>query len=96
MLPIWLRKTGVIRKLGFTLGAGITVTMVILSWLGPGFLVRLENTSLDFRFKLRGKRNVGSSIVLVAVDEKSLQELGRWPWSRERQARLLQTIAADG
>ncbi len=33
------------------------------------------------------------SIVLVVVDEPSLAELGRWPWSRTLHARLLDRIA---
>ncbi len=74
----WLGKTATIHRLGFGLGMGITVIMLTLAWLGPTPLVRLENTFLDFRFKLRGDRPVGHEVVLVVVDEKSLKELGRW------------------
>ncbi len=31
-----------------------------------------------------------------AVDERSLKEVGRWPWARDKQAQLVKTIAADG
>jgi len=92
----WLGKTATIHRLGFGLGMGITVIMLTLAWLGPTPLVRLENTFLDFRFKLRGDRPVGHEVVLVVVDEKSLKELGRWPWSRDKQAQLVEGIAADG
>jgi signal transduction histidine kinase/CHASE2 domain-containing sensor protein len=33
--------------------------------------------------------------VLIAVDEASLQTLGRWPWSRKVHAQLLNTLAAS-
>jgi signal transduction histidine kinase len=33
--------------------------------------------------------------VLIAVDEASLQTLGRWPWSRQVHAQLLNTLAAS-
>ena len=74
---------------------GITVMMLTLTWLGLTPLVRLENTFLDFRFKLRGERPSGQEIVLVVIDEKSLKELGRWPWSRDKQAQLVTAIGAD-
>lgn len=35
-------------------------------------------------------------IVIVAIDEKSLEALGRWPWSRERHARLVERLTQAG
>lgn len=96
MARVWLGKTHVIRRLGFVLAAVVTGLMLALFWIGPGFLVRLENASLDFRFKLRGARQAGDEVVLVVVDEKSLKEVGRWPWSRDKQASLVNAIAAGG
>ena len=34
------------------------------------------------------------SIVVVAIDDRSLGEVGPWPWTRERQAELLDAISA--
>lgn len=96
MAQVWLGKPCVIRRLGFALAAAVTGLILSLFWIGPGFLVRLENASLDFRFKLRGTHPAGDEVVLVVVDEKSLKEIGRWPWSRDKQARLVDAIAADG
>ena len=92
----WLGKPQIIEKLGLGLASWITGTIVLLSWLGVSPLVRLEGGSLDVRFKLRGERPAGHEVVLVAIDEKSLQEVGQWPWSRDKQARLVTAIAADG
>jgi adenylate cyclase len=92
----WLGKPQIIEKLGLGLASGITGTIVLLSWLGVSPLVRLEGGSLDVRFKLRGERPAGQEVILVAIDEKSLQEVGHWPWSRDKQARLVTAIAADG
>jgi len=96
MARTWLGKTQLIQKLSFGLVVGITAIMMVLSWVGPAFLLHLEDTFLDFRFKLRGTRQTGDEIILVAIDEKSLQEVGRWPWSRDKQARLLDAISSDG
>ena len=96
MAQPWLGKTAIIHRLGFGLGMAITVAMLVLAWLSPSPLVRLENTFLDIRFKLRGERPAGQEVVLVVIDEKSLKELGRWPWSRDKQAQLVTEIGADG
>ena len=56
----------------------------------------LDLRALDYRLLQRGREPVGSEVVIVAVDDPSLKEVGRWPWSRAVQARLLQRIAADG
>jgi adenylate cyclase len=46
------------------------------------FLVNIELKTLDVRFELRGERNPGPAVVIVAVDSKSLDVLGRWPFPR--------------
>ncbi|MCU7796572.1 MAG: CHASE2 domain-containing protein [Candidatus Thiodiazotropha sp. (ex Myrtea spinifera)] len=35
-------------------------------------------------------------IVIVAIDEKSLEALGRWPWSRKVHARLVEKLSLAG
>ncbi len=32
-------------------------------------------------------------ILIIGVDEKSLNELGRWPWPRRRHAQLINTLS---
>ncbi|MBN2498861.1 MAG: adenylate/guanylate cyclase domain-containing protein [Deltaproteobacteria bacterium] len=38
----------------------------------------LELASLDARFRLRGPRKVDDSVVMVLVDDKGLESIGRW------------------
>ena len=95
MARVWLGKTRDIHRLGFVLAAGITVVMLLLSAFAPGLIERLESPALYLRYKLRGERDPGNEIVIVTVDEKSLKEVGRWPWSRSIQAQLVEAIAAD-
>src|SRR5262245_53022793 len=42
------------------------------------------------------ERPVSGDIVLVGIDEKSLREVGRWPWPRKRYADLIESIDAAG
>jgi len=41
-------------------------------------------------------RQVPDDVVIVSIDEQSLAELGRWPWSRSHHARLIQQLKNDG
>jgi len=80
--------------LGIGLGVAVTIGLAFLTWLAPNVVVRLDNTALDFQFRLRGERSPGQDVVLVLVDEKSLKEIGRWPWPRDKQALLVDRIHA--
>ena len=40
------------------------------------------------------ERQVSGDIVLVGIDEKSLRDVGRWPWPRSRYAELIEAIDA--
>ena len=46
------------------------------------FLENLELKTLDIRFQLRGKRQPGPAVVILAVDQRSQDLLGRWPFPR--------------
>src|SRR5690349_2476886 len=79
-------------RLGFGLGMAVTAGLACLSWLVPTAIVRLDNAALDLQFRLRGERSPGQEVVLVLVDEKSLKDIGRWPWARDKQALLIDQI----
>ena len=40
------------------------------------------------------QRDASGDIVLVAIDDKALREVGRWPWPRSRYADLVNAIGA--
>jgi len=56
----------------------------------------MELKSLDLKFQTRGILQPGKETVIAAIDEKSLDELGRWPWSRNIQARLVNKLTEYG
>ena len=49
----------------------------------------LDQKTLDIRFKLRGEEPIQHKIAVLAIDDKSLNEIGRWPWSRFTMANLI-------
>ncbi|MFA7465258.1 MAG: adenylate/guanylate cyclase domain-containing protein [Syntrophales bacterium] len=64
----------------------------VLYFLNFSFLQFLELKALDLRMRSRGERPQGEHVVIAAIDEKSLGELGRWPWSRTTVAHLVDAL----
>jgi adenylate cyclase len=52
--------------------------------------------SIDFRLKMRGPRSVNKNLALLAVDERAVQTIGRWPWPRDVLAKLIQRALDNG
>jgi adenylate cyclase len=52
--------------------------------------------SIDFRLKMRGPRPVDKNLALLAVDERAVQTIGRWPWPRDVLAKLIQRALDNG
>jgi adenylate cyclase len=61
----------------------------MLDW---GVLRTLEYFAYDARLRLTLPRTVDPRIVIVDVDEKSLAAEGRWPWPRDRMAKLVDLL----
>jgi len=55
-------------------------------------LKRLEAWSYDTRLLLTMPHTVDPRVVIVNIDEASLKQLGRWPWSRDKLAALVDTL----
>ena len=56
------------------------------------FVTQLDNLIYDARLELTMPRGREPRIVIVDIDEKSLAELGRWPWRRDLMAELLDKL----
>ncbi|MGH7916437.1 MAG: CHASE2 domain-containing protein, partial [Candidatus Binataceae bacterium] len=62
----------------------------------PAFLEFLTLRASDLRiYYLRGTARPTGEVVIAAVDDKSIAELGRWPWPRGVEARLVSALRAD-
>ena len=57
-----------------------------------GFITQLDNIVYDARLKLTMPRGVDNRIVILDIDERSLGEIGRWPWSRNIMAELIDKL----
>ena len=53
---------------------------------------QLESLLYDSRVKFTMPGGVDRRIVIVVIDEKSLSEIGRWPWSRDQVATMVDQL----
>jgi adenylate cyclase len=60
------------------------------------FLQRLEFDSLDTRFRYRPPSKPDPRIMIVDIDQRSQEVLGKWPFSRSNFAKMLDVLREDG
>jgi adenylate cyclase len=81
---------------------GVLVTFAVLvAYLveidRPGTMFdTVERKTYDMRLLAEGKQLPGNDVVVAAIDEKSLSEIGRWPWTRATLATLVQKLDSLG
>jgi len=59
-------------------------------------LSALEGRVSDLQMRARGVRPPHSDVVVAAIDERSVQRHGRWPWRRELVAEAISRLSAAG
>jgi adenylate cyclase len=83
----------VIRFVPYLLGMFI----MVLYYVQPAFLEGFERNTYDLRFRaMRGPLEPDNRIAIVAIDKKSIDELGRFPWSRKHFTALVERASAAG
>lgn len=77
------------------LRVALLLAMIALLVTGSGLLVRVDHLVFDTGQRLNWRRTA-PDVLIVAIDQDSLERLGRWPWPRERHARVLDIVCAAG
>jgi adenylate cyclase len=100
----WLGRFSA-RQVDLALALLVTLTgLTLFAFAGIGgstragflFLQNVEQRSLDMRFAARGERPHDERIVIVGIDEKTLQNVGAFPLPRTSYASLVKTLTAGG
>ncbi len=97
----WQHRASFFISLGITLAA---LGIYFFTFLGDrstplfDFLKRFEYSTLDTRFRYRPPRHSlpDSRIVIVSIDQRSQEVLGKWPFSRKYFGEMLDALHEDG
>jgi serine/threonine-protein kinase len=75
----------------------IALAFMGLAYYSPSFLEQVERASYDVVARLTlPDTPVDQRIVLVEIDQKSLDKLGSWPWPRDLIARMVHLVKGSG
>ncbi len=79
---------------------GLLTTVGVLGHVTGEYTIpyvnQIENLLYDTRVRLSAPGGVDDRIVIVAIDEDSLERLGHWPFTREKFAVLMNNLFAYG
>lgn len=77
--------------------SNIVVILLCLLLLVTNALQVLDYAIYDYNIVQSKEKHPHGDILVVAIDEKSLQEMGEpWPWHRQRYAELIETMNQPG
>ena len=74
---------------------GLLVTLAMVLAGGTQLIQGLERSAYDLAVRA-AERPPLERVAVIAVDEQSIANLGRWPWSRDVHARMTDLLAGAG
>ncbi len=67
---------------------GLIISILVLIFSQTAFLQSLERSGYDWGVGL-ASATASPKIAVIAIDDESISNLGRWPWSRDQHADLI-------
>lgn len=76
---------------------GLVISLVFLVlWLGGNAVLgSLERDAYDLGVRM-SSADPGDKIAVIAIDDRSVQNIGRWPWGRQIHAQMIDKLVAGG
>jgi adenylate cyclase len=85
-----------VKKHALLIALGLSLVLFFLGdaakFYRLGFVQFVDAKLYDYRLLFTMPRTPDERIVILDIDEKSLKEEGRWPWSRDRLAVLMDEL----
>ena len=92
-MQLWRKHPGLLRAAALLLSAA--AALLPAQW-APESFSGLEEMAGDAVWRLGASSRAERRVVLVDIDEKSLQAVGTWPWPRSTLAELSTRLAGAG
>jgi CHASE2 domain-containing sensor protein len=86
-----------LKKFSFNdyVSTALILQLLVVLFYATGLLSRVDNLIYDIGQKTYQEK-APSDVIIVAIDENSLSQLGRWPWSRKTHADLVNRLKQEG
>jgi len=82
------------NRLDYSIYAGIIFISVLIYLVNPSCLNHANMTYIqeDRVFVQRPPDKQSTDVVVVAIDDSSIANIGKWPWNREKLSQLIWTV----
>ena len=84
-----MRKTAFWKTDGFL---GVVVSLLMLAAAGSDLVRSLERKAYDLGVQASSRTPL-DRVVVIAIDDTSIANLGRWPWPRDRLAKMTDLLS---
>ncbi len=74
---------------------GLLITLVFLIFSGSDLLQGLERYAYDFSVRA-STRIPSDKVAVIAIDDESIANIGRWPWPRDVHAQMHEILTKGG
>ena len=71
---------------------GVVVALIVLAFSGRDLVQSLERKAYDLGVQATS-RTPSDKIAIIAIDDQSIANIGRWPWPRYVHARMTDILA---
>ncbi len=92
----WKKRTAISILIGAVAAACFVLIYLIEDVTRLNVLANVETGLIDLRFRVRGIRPPSGEVAVVAIDSKSVERIGRFPWERTVHARLIDRLREWG
>ncbi len=75
--------------------AGLLITIVVVAFSGSAPFQSLERSFYDWGVRSTD-RLPSEKIAIIAIDDQSISNIGRWPWPRDLHAELINRLSEGG
>ncbi len=74
---------------------GLAISMLFLVFSKGTLFEKIELGAYDFGVR-SASRPISDKVAIIAIDDESLANIGRWPWPRDIHAKLIDLLAQGG
>src|SRR5437868_4041606 len=71
----------------------VIVAAAFIAWKATSIFESLEQRFYDVA-SVQSSRQPSERIAIIAIDDQSIANIGRWPWSRDVHAEMIDKLAA--
>jgi len=83
-------------KIALLIWGLLSISCILVYLISPSFITFINFKITDAVVESVPPKNISDTVVVVGIDERSLQRFGQWPWPRYRLALLLNKIGQSG